>query len=226
MKSARILVVEDEEALAIGLEDDLRTEGYDVVVARDGVTALRLGRAEAFDAFVLDVMLPGRDGLDVCRDLRRAGRRTPIILLTAKAQESDKVLGLEVGADDYVTKPFSPRELRARVKAAVRRGRHDAPPVARFGHVEVNFDACQVRCGGALVDFTTLEFKLLSFFIRREGHVLTRSQLLDEIWGAGTFVTDRVVDTHVANVRKKIEVQADQPRHIVSVRGVGYRFDG
>jgi two-component system alkaline phosphatase synthesis response regulator PhoP len=224
--NARILIVEDEEALAIGLEDDLKTEGYDVVVARDGLSAVRLATTEAFDAIVLDVMLPGRDGFDVCRDIRRAGKRTPIILLTARAQESDKVLGLEIGADDYVTKPFSPRELRARVKAAVRRGHHDTPEQVTFGNVEVNFDACQVRRSGALVDLTTLEFKILSLFVKRQGHVLTRAQLLDEIWGSGTFVTDRVVDTHIANVRKKIEAQPDRPRHLVSVRGIGYRFDG
>ena len=226
MKAPRILVVEDEEALAIGLEDDLKVEGYEVVVARDGLSAVRLGTAGSFDAIVLDVMLPGRDGFDVCRDIRRAGKRTPIILLTAKAQESDKVLGLEIGADDYVTKPFSPRELRARVKAAIRRGGGEAPVVAHFGDVEVNFESCQVRRGGALVDFTTLEFKLLSLFVRRPGHVLTRQQLLDDIWGPGTFVTDRVVDTHIANLRKKIEPRPDQPRHLVSVRGIGYRFDG
>jgi DNA-binding response OmpR family regulator len=225
MKAPRILVVEDEEALAIGLEDDLKAEGYEVVVARDGLSAVRLGTTEPFDVVVLDVMLPGRDGFDVCRDLRRAGKRTPIILLTAKAQESDKVLGLEIGADDYVTKPFSPRELRARVKAAIRRGGGEVPALARFGDVEVNFEACQVRRAGALVDFTTLEFKLLSLFVRRQGHVLTRPQLLDEIWGTGTFVTDRVVDTHIANLRKKVEPQPDQPRHLVSVRGIGYRFD-
>jgi len=226
MKRARILVVEDEEALAIGLEDDLKAEGYDVVVARDGLTALRLATTQSFEAIVLDVMLPGRDGFDVCRDLRRAGNRTPIILLTAKAQESDKVLGLEIGADDYVTKPFSPRELRARVKAAVRRSSRDAPAITSFADVEINFEACQVRRAGVLIDFTTLEFKLLSLFVRRQGHVLTRSQLLDDIWGAGTFVTDRVVDTHIANLRRKIEPQPDRPRHLVSVRGIGYRFDG
>ena len=226
MNAGRILLIEDEEALAVGLEDDLTVEGYQVVVARDGPTGARLATTDAFDAIVLDVMLPGRDGFDVCRDIRRAGRRTPIIMLTARAQESDKVLGLEIGADDYVTKPFSPRELRARVKAAVRRSRGEAPDNVTFGDVEVNFTACQVRRSGRLVDLTTLEFKLLALFVRRQGRVLTRNQLLDEIWGAGTFVTDRVIDTHIANVRKKIEAHPDRPRHLISVRGVGYRFDG
>jgi DNA-binding response OmpR family regulator len=222
----RVLVVEDEEALAVGLRDDLTMEGYEVVMASDGAAAARLATADAFDAIVLDVMLPGRDGFDVCREIRRAGKRTPIILLTAKAQESDKILGLEIGADDYVTKPFSPRELRARIKAAIRRGTGDAPRSVQFGDIEVSLEACQVRRAGRQIEFTTLEFKLLALFIRRQGHVLTRAQLLDDVWGSGTFVTDRVVDTHVANVRKKIEVDPAHPRHLISVRGFGYRFDG
>jgi DNA-binding response OmpR family regulator len=224
--TARILVVEDEEALAVGLEDDLRAEGYDVTVARDGLSALRIAREKALDAIVLDVMLPGRDGFDVCRDLRRAGKRTPIILLTARAEESDKILGLHLGADDYVTKPFSPRELRARLAAVLRRSRSDLPEMYRFGDLDVDASACQVRRGGRLLDVTTLEFKLLTLFIRRRGQVLTREQLLEQIWGSGTHVTDRVIDTHVANLRKKIEADPARPRHLVSVRGIGYRFDG
>ena len=222
----KVLVVEDEEALAIGLEDDLRTEGYDVTLVRDGLSAVRLALSEPFAVIVLDVMLPGRDGFDICRDIRRAGKKTPIIMLTAKAQESDKVLGLDIGADDYVTKPFSPRELRARVKAAIRRGQGDATGLVRFGDIEMNLDACQVLRNGRLLDLTTLEFKLLALFVRRKGHVMTRSQLLDEIWGSAVNVTDRVIDTHIANVRKKIEKQPEHPAHLISVRGIGYRFDG
>ena len=223
----RILVVEDEPDLAAGLEDDLVMEGYRVTVARDGNAALITALDEAYDAIVLDVMLPGRDGFEVCRAIRRAGRRTPIILLTAKAQESDKVLGLEFGADDFVTKPFSPRELRARLKAVMRRGQgDDTRQVVRFGDIEVDASACVVRRAGTPVDVTTLEFKLLSLFVRRKGHVLTRGQLLDAIWGSDVYVTDRVVDTHVANLRKKIEADPARPRHIASVRGIGYRFDG
>jgi len=222
----KILIVEDERALAIGLEDDLRVEGYDVVVIADGREASQAAIEGGFDAIVLDVMLPGRDGFEICRDIRRAGKRTPIILLTAKAQESDKILGLELGADDYITKPFSPRELRARLKALLRRARGDIPDRYTFGNVEVDFSACQLRRGGALVDVTTLEYKLLSLFIRRRGHVLTRAQLLDDIWGSATHVTDRVIDTHIANLRKKIENDPAAPRHLASVRGIGYRFDG
>jgi DNA-binding response OmpR family regulator len=221
MTNLTVLVVEDEIALARGLEDDLTMEGYRVVVSGDRLAARRLALDQSFDAIVLDVSLPGRDGFEICRDIRRAGKRTPIILLTAKAQESDKLLGLELGADDYITKPFSPRELRARLKAVLRRSRGDLPETYRFGDIEVEFAACQVRRAGRRLDF-----KLLSFFIRRRGHVLTRNQLLDEIWGSATHVTDRVIDTHIANLRKKIEADPSQPAFLASVRGIGYRFDG
>lgn len=224
---ARILVVEDEPTLALGLEDDLKLEGYDVEIAGDGETATRRAREQPFDLIVLDIMLPGKkDGFEVCRELRRAGVRTPIILLTARSQESDKVLGLELGADDYVTKPFSPRELRARVKAVLRRAAGDVPEVYRFGNVEVDFSRCELRRSGHPMELTALEFKLLAAFIRRRGHLVSRSQLLDDVWGQGTFVTDRVVDTHIGNLRKKIEDKPAEPRYLVSVRGLGYRFDG
>jgi DNA-binding response OmpR family regulator len=222
----RVLVVEDERALAIGLEDDLRLEGYEVVVLGDGREASKAAVQGGFDAIVLDVALPGRDGFEICRDVRRAGKRTPIIMLTAKAQESDKILGLELGADDYITKPFSPRELRARLKAVLRRSQGELPERHRFGNVDVDFASCQMRRDDTLVDLTTLEFKLLALFIRRRGHVLTRAQLLDDIWGSATHVTDRVIDTHVSNLRKKIEDDPGTPRFLASVRGIGYRFDG
>ena len=223
---ARILVVEDEPQLAMGLEDDLKLEGYEVEVVRDGETASRRAREQSFDLIILDVMLPRKDGFEVCRELRRAGLRIPIILLTAKTQESDKVLGLELGADDYVTKPFSPRELRARVKAVLRRAAGEVPEVYRFGEAEVDFTRCELRQAGKPVELTPLEFKLLAAFIRHRGHTLSRDKLLDEVWGRGTFVTDRVVDTHITNLRKKIEAQPNKPRFLVSVRGMGYRFDG
>jgi len=222
----RILVVEDEAQLARGLEDDLRLEGYEVEVSRDGEAASRRALEHAFDLILLDVMLPHKDGFEVCRELRRAGLRTPVILLTARTQESDKVLGLEIGADDYVTKPFSPRELRARVKAALRRASGDMPASHRFGDAEVDFGRGELRRAGNPVDLTPLEFKLLSALIRHRGRVLARDQLLNEVWGRGTFVTDRVIDTHVANLRKKIEPDLAKPRYLISVRGAGYRFDG
>lgn len=217
----RILVVEDEPTLAQGLENDLKLEGYEVEVVGDGQSAFERATVKPFDLIVLDVMLPRKDGFEVCRELRRAGHRTPIILLTAKAQESDKVLGLELGADDYVTKPFSPRELRARVKALLRRAASELPEVYQFGDVELDFTRA-----GKPVEITPLEFKLLAALIRHRGRVLSRDKLLDEVWGRGVFVTDRVIDTHVTNLRKKIEPELATPRYVVSVRGVGYRFDG
>jgi two-component system alkaline phosphatase synthesis response regulator PhoP len=223
---ARILVVEDEPPLALGLEDDLKLEGYEVEVVGDGETACRRAREQSFDLIILDVMLPRKDGFEVCRELRRAGLRTPVILLTAKTQESDKVLGLELGADDYVTKPFSPRELRARVKALLRRSAGEMPEIYRFGDMEVDFTRCELRRAGKAVEMTPIEFKLLGAFIRHRGHTLSRDKLLDEVWGQETFVTDRVVDTHITNLRKKIEPKPSEPRFLVSVRGMGYRFDG
>jgi DNA-binding response OmpR family regulator len=223
---SRILVVEDEEGIALALETDLRMEGYDVEVVADGVAATARARDGAFDLILLDVMLPGRDGFDVCRDVRSAGVRTPILMLTAKAQEAEKVLGLELGADDYVTKPFSARELRARVKALLRRAEDTAPDVQRFGDLQVDGNRFEVRRGDRTVDLTRLEFKILSALVRCRGRVVTRDRLLDLAWGEDTYVSDRVIDNHVANLRKKIEDDTRNPRFVVSVRGVGYRFDG
>ena len=222
----RILVVEDEPGIAFGLEADLKVEGYDVEIVGDGSTAARRALAESFDLILLDVMLPGKDGFEVCRELRRAEVRTPIILLTARTHEAEKVLGLEAGADDYVTKPFSHRELRARIKAVLRRTAGDAPEIFRFGDVEVDFGRGELRRGGRPVETTHLEFKLLTALTRKRGRLLSRDQILDEIWGPGTFVTDRVVDNHVLSLRRKIEPDPQQPRYLISVRGMGYRFEG
>jgi DNA-binding response OmpR family regulator len=223
----RILVVEDEPGIALGLEDDLRLEGWDVEIAADGAVGAKRAREEEFDLILLDVMLPTKDGFDVCRELRRAGLRTPIIMLTAKAQEAEKILGLDLGADDYVTKPFSPKELRARIRAALRRKAEDEKPeVYRFGNVEVDASRCEVRRSGSIVDVTATEFKVLSAFIRNRGRVLSREKLLDEAWGKDTFLTDRVVDNHIVSLRKKIEKDPAEPRFLISVRGMGYRFDG
>jgi DNA-binding response OmpR family regulator len=223
---SRILVVEDEPDLAFGLEDDLKVEGYDVEVARDGESAARRAREEHWDLVLLDVMLPGKDGFEVCRELRRGGVRTPIIMLTAKAQETEKILGLEMGADDYVTKPFSPRELRARIKAVLRRTAPETPRIWSFGDVEVDLARGELRRQGRPVEVTALELKLLAAFLDSRGRVLSREQLLETAWGSGTFVTDRAVDAHIVNLRRKIEADPRAPRYIVSVRGLGYRFDG
>jgi DNA-binding response OmpR family regulator len=223
---SRILVVEDDPGIALGLEDDLKLEGYDVEVARDGETALVRARERRVDLIVLDLMLPHKDGYQVCRELRHGGMDAPIIMLTARTQEAEKVLGLEMGADDYVTKPFSPIELRARIKAVLRRTSRDAPAVHRFGDVEVDFGRCELKRKGQVVELSSLEFKLLAAFIQSRGRVLSRDQLLDAAWGSGVHVTDRAVDNHVVDLRRKIEPDPAEPRYITSVRGMGYRFDG
>ena len=222
----RILVVEDEAAIAFGLEADLEAEGYEVEVAGDGETAARRGRDTGFGLILLDVMLPRKDGFEVCRELRRAGVRTPIIMLTARGHDAEKVMGLEWGADDYITKPFNPPELRARIKAVLRRTSAGEQPVYRFGDAEVDFVRCELRRAGQAVEVTALEFKLLAAFVRNRGRLLSRQQLLDEAWGPGTFITDRVVDNHIVTLRKKIEPEPHAPRYLVNVRGLGYRFDG
>jgi two-component system alkaline phosphatase synthesis response regulator PhoP len=224
---SRILIVEDEPAIALGLEDDLAMEGYQVEVVADGNAASRRAQETPFDLILLDVMLPGKDGFDVCRELRRRGLQTPILMLTAKAQEAEKVLGLELGADDYVTKPFGTRELRARVKALLRRNRHE--PEAHtfsFGDVEVDFDRGELRRGGQPVELTPIELRLLSVFIRARGRVLSRDQLLAGAWGHDIAASDRIVDNHIANLRKKIEPDPANPRFLRNLRGLGYRFDG
>jgi len=231
----RILVVEDEPGIAFSLESDLETEGYEVAVVADGSEAVPRALAERFDLILLDVMLPHKDGFEICRELRHRGLKIPIILLTAKTQEAEKVMGLDVGADDYVTKPFSPRELRARIRAHLRRV---APPLAvpgdaaqgddiyRFGACELDMAHFELRRNGQSLETTATELKLLAAFVRSRGRLLTRERLLDEVWGTGIAVTDRVIDNHVVSLRKKIEDEPAAPRYLISVRGLGYRFDG
>ena len=221
----RILVVEDEASIAFGLRVDLEAEGYLVEVVPDGEAAIARARQGDLDLILLDVMLPKKDGFEVCRELRRSGGTTPIILLTARTQEAEIVMGLELGADDYVTKPFSPHVLRARVRSVLRRSGDTETEVFRFGNGEVDLDRGELRRGGARVPLTALEFKLLAALVRNRGRLLTRARLLDLVWGPGTFVTDRVVDNHVVSLRKKIEADSSQPRHLLAVRGLGYRFD-
>ncbi len=223
----RILVVEDEPGIAFGLETDLQMEGYQVSTVQDGAAAVERARAGNFDMILLDVMLPGGvDGFQVCRTLRRSGVSTPIILVTARTHEAEKVMGLEVGADDYVTKPFSLRELRARIKAVLRRTAGELPETYRLGEVEVDFTRGELRRNSRAVETTQLEFKLLTVFIRNQGRLLSRDRILDLVWGVGTHVTDRVVDNHVLTLRRKIEPDPQRPRYLLSVRGVGYRFEG
>ena len=223
----KILIVEDEPGIAFGLENDLQTEGYETAIVDDGADAVRRATAEPFDLILLDVMLPHKDGFEVCRELRRGGMRTPIILLTAKTQEAEKILGLDVGADDYVTKPFSPRELRARIRALLRRAAPESgEELYRFGPCELDLARFELRRDGRRLDATTTELKLLAAFVRQRGRVLTRERILDEVWGSGITVTDRAVDNHIVSLRKKIEQDPAAPRYLISVRGMGYRFDG
>jgi DNA-binding response OmpR family regulator len=221
-----ILVVEDEPGIALGLEEDLTLEGYDVEMVQDGAVAVRRARERPFDLILLDLMLPGKDGFQVCRELRKGGIETPIIVLTARTQEAEKILGLQLGADDYVTKPFSPMELQARIQAVLRRTLpKPQPDVYRFGDIEIDFARAEVRRAGTVIDVTPVEFKLLATFVRSRGRLLSRQQLLDAVWGEANCV-ERVIDTHVSNLRKKIEAEPGEPRYLRSVRGLGYRFDG
>jgi DNA-binding response OmpR family regulator len=226
---ADILIIEDEPTIAMGLEDDLRLEGHQVDLASDGTLGEARALAKRYDLILLDLMLPGKDGLAVCRSIRSAGLRVPIIMLTARGEEIDKVLGLELGADDYVTKPFSPRELVARIQAVLRRTPDRFPPAGRVVEVEdliIDFGKFEVRRGPRRIALTALEFKLLGALVARRGQVVTHDDIIKTVWGRGVFLTDRVIYTHVNNLRQKVEVTPAAPRLIVGVRGVGYRFDG
>jgi len=224
---ARILIVEDEPDIRLTLEEDLRRQGHETSVAVDGAEALRAGKSDRWDLILLDVMLPKMDGFDVCAELRKARVTTPIIMVTARTQDAEKELGLDSGADDYVTKPFSMRELRARVRAQLRRASRDrqVERVIRFGDCEIDFDRAELRRSGRLVDVTAQELRLLNVFLQNRGRVLSRDQLITAAWGPGMAITDRAVDTHVFNLRRKIEPEPSEPRFLLGVRGLGYRFE-
>ena len=225
----RILVIEDEPTIAMGLQDDLRLEGHIVDLVTDGLAGEAAALGNQHDLILLDLMLPSKDGLSVCRSLRMAGVHTPIIMLTARSQELDKVLGLELGADDYITKPFSPRELVARINAVLRRTNDPpagTPPVIRTGDLTIDFGRFEVSRNGRPIDLTAIEFKLLRALVAHRGQVLTHDQIIEEVWGKDIFLSDRVIYTHVNNLRQKIEATPGTPRLVVGVRSVGYRFDG
>jgi len=222
----RVLVVEDSE-LAVGLRVNLEREGYEVEVARDGRCGLELARAWGPDLVVLDLMLPELDGLHVLRALRQEGRATPVLVLTARGQESDKVLGLKLGADDYVTKPFGLLELLARVEALLRRSDSPLPEgdaLHRFGDVELREGSRTVLRAGEPVELTPKEFDLLLVLLRARGDVVSRHELLRRVWGYRADIATRTLDTHVAELRRKLEPEAGTPRHILTVRKVGYRL--
>jgi len=224
----RILLAEDEPAIAAGVQDDLELEGYAVELATDGETAEAKGLSGQFDLILLDIMLPRKDGLSICRKLRASGIFTPVVMLTARSQEADKVLGLELGADDYISKPFGRRELLARVKAALRRGAMTATvktKTVEFGNCRIDFTRCEGWKNGRRIELTALELKLLQVFLLHPGEMLSIDRLCQEGWGKDAFISDRVIYTHMNNLRKKVEDDPQHPRHVVTVRGLGYRFD-
>ena len=222
----KILIIEDEESILMALADDLSLEGYEVTSARDGLRGLAMAKEKGHDLIILDIMLPKMDGFEVCKQLRQADVTTPILMLTAKSQEIDKVLGLELGADDYVTKPFSPRELLARVKAILRRVKstQEQMDVYSFGDVEIDFKKYEVKKKRQPVYLTSLEFSLIGFLIKHQDQVVDRSTILDGVWGDDVYVLPKTVDTHVGHLRKKIEDDPANPKHIIGVRGIGYKF--
>jgi len=225
----KILIIEDEEDLVKGLKLNLAGEGYDVAWAYDGQEGIRKALEERPDLIILDIMLPKMDGLEVCREIRQKNMNIPIIMLTAKGEEVDKVVGLEVGADDYITKPFSIRELLARLKAHLRREKREVkkiPEAYFFGDVEVDFSHFKVRRKGKEADLTSLEVEILKYFVAHRGEVVTREALLDKIWGYERFPTTRTIDNHILKLRKKIEEDPAHPKYIFSVYGAGYRFMG
>jgi DNA-binding response OmpR family regulator len=224
----KVLIVEDDTAMATALKDGFTYEGFEVTLARDGEAGLKVAREAAPDVVVLDVMLPRMSGLDVCKRLRSEGSSLPIIMLTARGQEIDKVLGLKLGADDYVTKPFGFMELMARVEALLRRASGGArhAEVYGFGDVVVDFKKAELKKRGAAVEVTVRELKLLEYFIAHRGEVVPRERLLDQVWEYDSAPLTRTVDMHVAKLRKKIEDDPADPKHIVTVHRMGYKFTG
>ena len=228
----RILLVEDEVGLALTVEDRLAAEGYRVDVARDGDAGLQRASADPFDLVVLDVMLPGKNGFDVCRELRARGLRVPVLMLTARGQIEDKVVGLKLGADDYLVKPFHMSELAARVEALLRRGggaaaAHPGASVRFvFGDVLVDFRKAEVRVGGRPVALSARELSLLRYFLEHKGATLSRQELLDAVWGWNVTSSTRTVDVHVAGLRRKLEKDPREPRFILTLHGLGYKVVG
>ncbi len=227
----RILIVEDNAGLTMALTDLLAAEGYEVESAASGPGGLEAAAAGRFDLVVLDVMLPGKNGFDVCRDLRQRGARLPVLMLTARGQVADKVVGLKLGADDYLCKPFEQLELLARVEALLRRGQSKARPSAPedettfgFGPVVVDFRSTEVLRDGRRVEMSAREFRLLRYFIERRGATLSRSELLREVWGYDAETLTRTVDVHVGLLRQKLEEDPRSPRHFLTMRGHGYKF--
>lgn len=224
----KVLIVEDDQAMAVALRDGFTYEGFTVQLARDGATGLRMAAEKGLSVVILDVMLPRLSGIDVCKQLRGAGNNTPIIMLTARGQEIDKVLGLKSGADDYVTKPFSFLELMARVEAILRRTDKPVETAENysFGDVELNFKSLEATKDGEPLELSPREFKILKYFIDHRGEVVSRDQLLDSVWGYDGLPLTRTVDMHIAKLRQKVETTPGDPRYLITVHRVGYKFVG
>jgi two-component system alkaline phosphatase synthesis response regulator PhoP len=224
--AGKILIVEDEPDMVLGLKDNFEFEGYEVVTAGDGQSGLERARTQKPDLVILDIMLPKLSGLEVCKTLRGEGFTTPIVMLTARGQEIDKVVGLELGADDYVTKPFSIRELLARVRAILRRtdGTRKRLQRYRFSDVELDFEAYRAQKGGQPLELSPREFELLRYLIERKGETVSRDKLLEDVWGYESYPSTRTVDTHIAKLRAKIGDSGSDPRYIMTIHGVGYKF--
>jgi DNA-binding response OmpR family regulator len=222
----KILIIEDDPAIRTGLKETFTTEGYNVSDADTGTKGFELASKQNYDLIVLDLILPGKDGIEICKDLRSDGVKTPIVMVTSRKEEIDKILGLEIGADDYVTKPFSPRELIARVNALIRRTKQtqQAKELYHFGDMDIDFKKYEVKKGAESVNLTALEFTLLHFLIKHEDQVVSRDSILDNVWGNSVYVYPRTIDTHIANLRKKIEDDPENPKFILGVRSIGYKF--
>jgi two-component system alkaline phosphatase synthesis response regulator PhoP len=223
---SKILIIEDEPDMVLGLKDNFEFEGYEVATAADGAAGLERARSQKPDLVILDIMLPKLSGLEVCKTLRSEGFEAPIIMLTARGQEIDKVVGLELGADDYVTKPFSIRELLARVRAILRRadGAKRRLSRYRFADLELDFETYRAKKGGEPLDMSPREFELLRYLIERKGETVSRDRLLEDVWGYESYPSTRTVDTHIAKLRAKIGDSGSEPRHILTIHGMGYKF--
>lgn len=222
----KILIIEDDKSILTGIKDNLEIEGYKIISEMDGEKGFQTALKQKPDLILLDVMLPSKNGFDVCRELRQTNFNTPIIMLTAKAEEADKVLGLELGADDYVTKPFSIRELLARIKAILRRRNNIEKQFTEFtfGDIKLNFKTMDAEKSGMRIELSLKEFEIMKYFIEHENEVITRNKLLDEVWGYEVFPTTRTVDNYILMLRKKIENNPTLPKHLITIHSAGYKF--